>query len=255
MIDKVTCDTDVIVLGAGIVGVSAALHLARRGLTVALVDRRGAGEETSYGNAGVIEGNTLFAHAFPKGFGALLRIALKQAPEANYHLSALPQLAPWLLAYRANTRGSRALQFAEAMRPLYARAVGEHEALMAESSATRYLRKDGWLLLSTHGAWLYHPHPHDYRRWTAEGLRREVEAQGFRLARMQALVGPLAWTTVFRSLGVAHVLRAIPLVGTLIQPALTVALNVCAWMEDQVTPEHITANNACIYVGLFSRDG
>jgi len=44
--------TDVIVLGAGIIGVSAALHLVRRGLAVALVDRRGAGEETSYGNAG-----------------------------------------------------------------------------------------------------------------------------------------------------------------------------------------------------------
>ena len=96
--------TDAIVLGAGIVGISAALHLVKRGLSVALVDRRGPGEETSYGNAGVIEGNTLFAHAFPTGLGALLRIALKQAPEANYHLSALPGLAPWLLAYRANTR-------------------------------------------------------------------------------------------------------------------------------------------------------
>ena len=139
--------TDAIVLGAGIVGTSAALHLAKRGLSVALVDRRGPGEETSYGNTGIIEGNTLFAHAFPSGFGALLRIALKQAPEANYHLSALPQLAPWLLAYRANTRGAAKMAFAEAMRPLYAQAVGEHEALMAESGATRYLRKDGWLKL------------------------------------------------------------------------------------------------------------
>ena len=60
--------TDAIVLGAGIVGVSAALHLAKRGLAVTLVDRRGPGEETSYGNAGVIEGNTLFPHAFPSGF-------------------------------------------------------------------------------------------------------------------------------------------------------------------------------------------
>jgi D-amino-acid dehydrogenase len=139
--------TDAIVLGAGIVGISAALHLAKRGLAVALVDRRGPGEETSYGNTGIIEGNTLFAHAFPKGFGALLRIALKQAPEANYHLAALPSLAPWLLAYRANTRGEPAMQFARAMRPLYARAVTEHEALMAEANATRYLRKDGWLKL------------------------------------------------------------------------------------------------------------
>jgi D-amino-acid dehydrogenase len=139
--------TDAIVLGAGIVGISAALHLVKRGLSVALVDRRGPGEETSYGNTGIIEGNTLFAHAFPKGFGALLRVALKQAPEANYHLSALFGLAPWLMAYRANTRGERLVEFAKAMRPLYARAVAEHEALMTEAQATRYLRKNGWLKL------------------------------------------------------------------------------------------------------------
>ena len=54
-----------IVLGAGIVGTSIALHLVKRGLSVALVDRRGPGEETSYGNAGVIEGNTLLPPAFP----------------------------------------------------------------------------------------------------------------------------------------------------------------------------------------------
>src|SRR5262249_1811289 len=91
--------------------------------------------------------NTLFAHAFPSSFGALLRIALKQAPEANYHLSALPGFAPWLLAYRANTRGTRAMDFVNAMRPLYARAVAEHETLMGEAQATRYLRKEGWLKL------------------------------------------------------------------------------------------------------------
>jgi D-amino-acid dehydrogenase len=139
--------TDVIVLGAGIVGTSAALHLSKRGVSVALVDRRGPGEETSYGNAGVIEGNTLFPHAFPSGLGKLLQVALLRAPEANYHLTALPKLLPWLWAYRANTRGAGSLAFAEAMRPLFAAAVTEHEELLAESGATRYLRKDGWLKL------------------------------------------------------------------------------------------------------------
>ncbi|MEA3025602.1 MAG: hypothetical protein QOF91_887 [Alphaproteobacteria bacterium] len=139
--------TDAIVLGAGIVGTSAALHLAKRGLAVTLVDRRGPGEETSYGNAGVIEGNTLFPHAFPSGFGELLRIALKQAPEANYHLSFLPKVAPWLLAYRFNTRAEGSLAFAEAMRPLFSRAVSEHEALLTDAGAVRYLRKDGWIKL------------------------------------------------------------------------------------------------------------
>src|SRR3954462_2285715 len=139
--------SDVIVLGAGIVGTSLALHLAKRGVAVALVDRQGPGEGTSYGNAGVLEGNTLFPHPFPPGVGALLRVALKQATEANYHPSFLPRVAPWLIAYRANSTLDRRIEFAELMRPLFSRAVAEHEALMAESDASRYLRKHGWLKL------------------------------------------------------------------------------------------------------------
>jgi D-amino-acid dehydrogenase len=138
---------DAIVLGAGIVGTSIALHLAKRGLAVALMDRRAPGEETSYGNAGVIEGNTVFPPAFPSDPVALLRIALKRAPEANYHLALLPQVAPWLLAFRAASPPMRLLETAHAMRPLFARAVAEHEALLAEAGATRYLRNEGWLKL------------------------------------------------------------------------------------------------------------
>ena len=67
--------TDAIVLGAGIVGTSVALHLAKRGLSVALIDRGGVGEETSYGNSGVIEGSTVLPPAFPSSLTALLRVA------------------------------------------------------------------------------------------------------------------------------------------------------------------------------------
>ena len=82
--------TDVIVLGAGIVGTSVALHLVKRGLSVALVDRGGVGEGTSYGNTGIIEGNTIFPAAFPSRFSELLSIALKRSPVADYHLGFLP---------------------------------------------------------------------------------------------------------------------------------------------------------------------
>lgn len=138
---------DAIVLGAGIVGTSVALHLAKTGLSVALLDRRRPGEETSYGNAGVIEGNTLLPHPFPARLMSLLRIAAKRAPEANYHLSFLPKVAPWLLAYRANSALVRRVAFCEVMRPLFARAIPEHELLMAEAGAERFLRKDGWIKL------------------------------------------------------------------------------------------------------------
>ena len=139
--------TDAMVLGAGIVGTSVALHLAKRGLSVALIDRAGIGEQTSYGNAGIIEGNTIFPPAFPSDAGALLRIALKRGSEANYHMSFLPRVMPWLLAFRAASRPERLAETARLIRPLFSRAVAEHEALMAEAGATHYLRKTGWLKL------------------------------------------------------------------------------------------------------------
>jgi len=137
--------TDALVLGAGIVGTSVALHLAKRGMSVAMVDRAGVGEQTSYGNAGVIEGNTIFPPAFPSDAGRLLRIALKHASEANYHLSFLPRILPWLLAFRAASQPDRLAETAHLIRPLFSRAVAEHEALMAEAGAMGYLRKTGWL--------------------------------------------------------------------------------------------------------------
>ena len=137
---------DAVVLGAGIVGTSIALHLAKRGLSVALVDRGGPGEGTSYGNAGVIEGNTLLPYPFPK-FGPLIRLAFKRATDASYHMRFLPRLAPWLLDFRANSTMQRRLLFANHMRPLFAAALVEHEALMQEAGATHLLRKEGWLKL------------------------------------------------------------------------------------------------------------
>ena len=139
--------TDTIVLGAGIVGTSIALHLAKRGASVALIERAGLANRPPIGNAGIIEGNTVFPPAFPSDLGALMRIALNQAPEANYHLSFLPQIAPWLLRFRAASRPRRLEENARLIRPLYARAIAEHEALMAESGGAHFLRKNGWLKL------------------------------------------------------------------------------------------------------------
>jgi D-lysine oxidase len=135
------------VLGAGIVGTSVALQLARRGLAVTLVERAGLGEQTSYGNAGIIEGNTIFPPAFPSDFGTLARIVFKRAGVANYHVRFLPHVLPWLMAFRAASQPQRLIETAHLIRPLFASAVAEHETLMAEAGATHFLRKTGWLKL------------------------------------------------------------------------------------------------------------
>src|ERR1043166_2926611 len=139
--------TDAIVLGAGIVGTSVALHLVKRGLSVARVARRGPGGETSYGNTGVIVGASVFPTAFPRSLSKLIKIALKRAPEANYHWGELLRIAPWLISYYGFSTPERLKDSAVKLRPLMSRSVAEDEALLQESDALQYLRKTGWVTL------------------------------------------------------------------------------------------------------------
>ncbi len=137
--------TEAIVLGAGIVGVCAALHLQARGLAVALIDRQAAGEGTSFGNAGVIEGSALLPVSFPHDPGTLIRHALKLSAQSNYRLAALPALAPWLLAYYRASAPLMQAAIARDLRPLMAIARAEHHALAEPAGAMDLLTPTGWV--------------------------------------------------------------------------------------------------------------
>ncbi|MBI5129053.1 MAG: FAD-binding oxidoreductase [Rhodopseudomonas palustris] len=141
-------ETDVLVLGAGIVGVAAALHLQQRGRDVVLVDRNAAaGDETSYGNAGLIEVASVFPYMFPRDLGHLLRYALNRSADVHYQLSGLPEFMPWLLRYFAASSPERAANTARAALPLIRQSLVEHEALVAEAGVPELLRKTGWIKL------------------------------------------------------------------------------------------------------------
>jgi D-amino-acid dehydrogenase len=139
---------DVLVLGAGMVGVGAALHLQKRGRNVILIDRHGkAGEETSFGNAGLIECASVFPYMFPRDFGQILKFALNRAPQVRYSLSDLPQFLPWIMRYYLASSPARAQHSAMAELPLIQRSLIEHEALIEEAGAGDLLRKIGWIKL------------------------------------------------------------------------------------------------------------
>ena len=133
------------VLGAGIVGICVAAHLQKRGRSVVLVDRRGAAEETSFGNAGLIQREGVYPYGFPHDFGALVRYAFNRTIDAHYHASALPRLAPFLWRYWMHSRPTRHKQVAGQYAKLIEHCVSEHEALAAEAGAAGFFRRVGWL--------------------------------------------------------------------------------------------------------------
>jgi SAM-dependent methyltransferase len=61
------------------------------------------------------------------------------------------------------------------------------------SECSRVLVDGGWLLLSTHGVWKYHPDPVDLWRWTSEGLKHCVQRAGFSIVSFRGILGPAAY--------------------------------------------------------------
>ncbi|MDN3567150.1 NAD(P)/FAD-dependent oxidoreductase [Paeniroseomonas aquatica] len=136
-----------IVLGAGMVGVSVALHLRRRGYDVALLDRQGPGEGASFGNGGLIQREAVYPHPFPRALAELRRIAGNRAVDVSYHPLALPGFVSPLLRYWWNSEPRRYLAAVEAYSRLIATCVDEHLALAAGTEAMPLLRPIGWMRL------------------------------------------------------------------------------------------------------------
>lgn len=139
--------TDVIVLGAGIVGVCTAIHLRRRGHDVVLVDRRPPGRETSYGNAGIIQREGVRPRAFPRDIATLSRVAINRGLDSRYDLAALPGYASPLAQYWWHSAPRRYRRIVAEYAPLIAHSVTEHADLIASSSADGLIGKDGFLVV------------------------------------------------------------------------------------------------------------
>lgn len=114
----------------------------------------------------------------------------------------------------------------------------------------RLLGPDGLLILSTHGTWLYHPHPGDFRRWTLDGLKKELSSRGFDITHTYPVVGPLAWTTQFRTFAYHHVLTRLGLIGRTLSQAFCLLMYFRMKFEDKITPNDLIRDNAAIHVIL-----
>jgi D-amino-acid dehydrogenase len=137
---------DAIVLGAGIVGVSAALALQARGRTVALVDRLPeAAGETSFGNSGIVQSEGVLPYLFPRALGEIARAAVNRDPRAHIRHGALPSIAPALFRYFQASTQTRKDATGKIMATLLVAAAEEHLKLAQDAGASGLLRVGGWI--------------------------------------------------------------------------------------------------------------
>ncbi|QOZ35696.1 FAD-binding oxidoreductase [Bradyrhizobium sp. CCBAU 53421] len=136
---------DVVVLGAGMVGVSAGLAARQRGLSVVIVDRREPGCETSYGNAGIISSGSILPLNTPSLLKNLPKYLTNTHPALRWNLPWALANAGWVIRFLAAATPAQTKPRAAALHGLIGTSLTLHRDWIVQASAGHRIRETGWL--------------------------------------------------------------------------------------------------------------
>ena len=154
--------TDVVVLGAGIVGVSVGVAARQRGLSVALVDRREPGRETSYGNAGVLSSGSILPLNKPSLWSALPTYLTNRHAALRWDPAWVVRNFDWVARFLANATASQTRPRATALHGLIGASLKLHREWIVKADAAQRMRETGWLKV-----------------WRSEALEAAKQEQAF----------------------------------------------------------------------------
>jgi D-amino-acid dehydrogenase len=135
----------IVVIGAGIVGVSTAVVLQQEGHRVTLIDRDKPGAGASFGNAGAIVSNASAPTALPGIAFDVWRMLGRPLAPLTIRWSYLPRITPWLLRFLLQSSKSRVAQNARNLFALTSLASEHWQSLTAGTNLGQLLRQVGWL--------------------------------------------------------------------------------------------------------------
>lgn len=137
--------SDVVVIGAGIVGVCTAWNIARRGMKVTLIDQHEPGKGCSYGNAGAISFGSVAPLAMPGVLKDAIGMLLNPEAPLRIPLSYLPRAASWLRRFVAASDRSEVERLARALSTILGHAMERHLEMARDVGAPELIQRSGQL--------------------------------------------------------------------------------------------------------------
>jgi len=129
----------IIVIGAGIVGVSTAIWLQRSGFKVTIIDQKGPATGASHGNAGILAASSIIPVPNPSLIKKLPFYLLSKDSPVFFKMSYLPKMFPFLISYLSKSNLREVNKYAERMTPLIFDTVCQHKSLAKGTGAEKFI--------------------------------------------------------------------------------------------------------------------
>lgn len=130
----------VTVLGAGIVGICTALALVEQGHAVRVIDRKAPGQETSFGNAGVISPWSVVPQAMPGTWKQIPKLMFGKYKPLSVHAQSWPRMLRWGLTFLRNGTEDQARATSDAMSVLCAPSIDLYRRYLTDAGAAHLVK-------------------------------------------------------------------------------------------------------------------
>lgn len=133
------------IIGAGIVGMSAAAYLQRGGYQVTVVDRVGPGEGCSFGNAGGLAFAEIVPTVHPNMLTKIPGWLMNPLGPLTIRWSYFPKALPWFMAMARNAMPDRVKAITEARAALALRVISDFETLLKPAGGADLIKYEDTL--------------------------------------------------------------------------------------------------------------
>ena len=138
---------NILVIGAGIVGICTGIELIKKGYLVTLLDPNEPGSQTSYGNAGVITDSSLMIINNPQLLKSLFQLIFKKQTSFRYSIFFIFSRLSWILRFLMFSNKNHMEFAAKALRELQVLSLKTHQEIIEKTNSKNNISKPGWLKL------------------------------------------------------------------------------------------------------------
>ena len=137
----------IVIVGAGIMGISSALNLIRRGCDVTIIEKEIDGQSASFGNASWLSSPSITPVLTP---GAIFKIPKMLFSRDGPLFLKFPQtlkIMPWLIKYLTYSSEEKVNYISKHLTPLLANSIDEHKKLAQGTDAIQWIKESPFLYI------------------------------------------------------------------------------------------------------------
>ena len=135
------------VVGGGIMGISSAINLIKRGCKVTIIEKEVNGESASFGNASWLTSISMVPVLTPGAIYKIPSLLFSSYGPLFLRFPGVIKILPWLIKYLSYSKKEKVNYISKHLAPLLSNTVDEHKKISSGTNAVEWIKESPFLFV------------------------------------------------------------------------------------------------------------